>query len=119
MILDKGIITVFRASDVSSAGDKPAFAYAQIYQSWYGELSFETSPDRPTDNRKELRTDARVRVLQYRGIHQNDIAVLRAVSAWDSLTPADTVYKITRAFHGQDDDGPTPITDLSLMEVRP
>lgn len=119
MILDKGICTVFRKIDVSGPGEKPAFTHTRIYQCWYGELAFETSAARPTDNRRELRTDARVRVLQNLGLKQNDVVVLRAVDTFDQVEPADLVYQITRAYHGQDDDGPTLISDLYLEEVRP
>ena len=119
MILDKGICTVFRKTDISGPGEKPTFIHTQIYQSWYGELSFETSPARPTEGRKELRTDARIRVLQYLGLKQNDVVVLRAVTSFDQVESTDLVYQINRAYHGQDDDGPTPISDLYLEEVRP
>ncbi len=119
MILDRGICSVFRKTDVSGPGEKPAFAHTLIYQSWYGELAFETSPARPTENRRELRTDARIRVLQNRGLKQNDVVVLRDLTDYGQLQSADLVYQINRAYHGMDDDGPTLVTDLSLTEVRP
>ena len=119
MILDRGICTVFRREDNSSAGDMPRGVYSVLHTSWYGELSFETSPVRPTEGRRENRTDARVRVLQCRDVRQNDVAVLRQVADWGQVTAEDTVYRITRAYHGLDDDGPTPVTDLSLEVMQP
>lgn len=119
MILDKGICTLFRKTDAAPAGDMPRGVYARLHTSWYGELSYETSPDYPTEGRREARTDARIRVLQCREIRQNDVAVLRQLEDWSDLTASDTVFRVTRAYHGTDDDGPTPISDLSLEVIRP
>jgi|GEM_PF-1456731 len=120
MNLDKGICSVFRKTDISGPGEKPSFTHSLIYQSWYGEMSFETNPARPTENRRELRTDNRVRVLQNRDLKQNDVVVLRDVREFSLVNPeTDLVYQIQRAYHGMDDDGPTPVTDLTLTEVRP
>ena len=119
MILDSGVCTVFRAQDTALAGDMPTMAYTVLFQSWYGALSFETTPASPTEDRIELETDARVRVLQCRDIRQHDRVILRMLSAWNKKTDADRVYTVERAYHGTDDDGPTPITDLTLREVRP
>lgn len=119
MILDKGVCTVFRRTDVSQPGGMPVFSHTMIYQSWYGELSFETSPANPTQERTELRTDARIRVQQNRELKQYDVVVLRQVADFSAVAANEPVYSIQRAYHGMDDDGPTPITDLTLQEVRP
>lgn len=119
MNLDKGVCSVFRREDSAQSGDMPRWTYTLYYQSWYGEPDFATSPAWPTDKRRENRTDARIRVLQNRDIRENDAVVLRAVRSWAETTQDDKEYRITRAWHGQDDDGPTLITDLSLMEVSP
>ena len=119
MILDSGVLSVFRKTDVSAPGEKPRPAYTLVGQSWFGELSFETSPARPTEGRQELKTDARVRILQDRSIRQNDIAVLYALDEFNCYDPTAPVYRITRCYHGQDDSGPTPITDLTLEVFTP
>ncbi len=119
MILDKGICTIFRKKDIALSGEMPRPVFVVIGKSWFGEDSFETSPARPTEGRKELRTDAKIRILQDRSIRQNDVVLLREVNDWSERTTDDAVYKIQRAWHGQDDDGPTPITDLSLEVVQP
>lgn len=120
MILDSGICTVFRKRDLAMTGEKPRPGYEPIGKSWFGEVSFETSPARPTEGRKEQRTDNKIRILQMREIReQRDVVILRDLERFEDRDPDDAVYLITRAWHGQDDNGPTPISDLSLEVTRP
>lgn len=119
MILDTGICTVFRKTDASSPGDKPIPQYTPIWQSWYGEMSYETSPNWQTEGRKERKADGRIRILQDREIAQNDVVVLEELTSFDSRTAGAPVYQITRAYHGIDDEGPTPISDLTLEVYTP
>ena len=130
MILDSGICTVFRESDVSGAATSTAQvilnsgrmtikAYTPIWASWYGELSFETTPAWQTDGRKELRTDKRIRVMQCSTIRQNDIVVLEHLESFGQRSSDAVIYRITRAWHGKDDDGPAQISDLTLEVVKP
>ena len=119
MLLDAGVCTIFRMLDNSGAGDMPSKAYTPVFRSWYGELSFETSPSRPTEGREERKTDARIRVLQNRTLCQGDVVVLADLSEFVDLADGTPVYRITRAYHGQDDGGPTPITDLTLEVYEP
>lgn len=117
MILDSGLCSIFQATDGAQAGGMPVKTYTLLTQGWYGVLSFETNPARPTEGRTELRTDLRIRILQNIGIKQNDAVVLRLLDKWKNLQSGETVYRITRAYHGE--DGPTPITDLSLEVFTP
>lgn len=119
MILDKGICTVFRESDTSAAGSMPVKSYTPIGCSWYGELSYETSSNWQTEGRKEQKADGRIRILQNRSIAQNDVVILEQLSAYKDRSANAIVYRITRAFHGQDDDGPTQISDLTLEVIKP
>ena len=119
MILDSGICTVFRKSDTATAGSMPTFTYTPIWASWYGELSYETSPVWQTDGRKELKADGRIRILQNRTIAQNDVVVLEHLESFAARSTGATVYKIIRAYHGTDDDGPTQISDLTLEVIKP
>lgn len=119
MNLDKGICSVFRATDTAEAGDMPAPSYALIYQSWYGEPDFETSPLWATEKRRDLKIDARIRVLQNRDLRQNDVVVLRAISSFSEKQANEPAYRIARAYHGIDDDGPTEISDLTLEVTLP
>lgn len=116
MILDDGICTIFRRTDVSVPGGKPVFEYQPIYQSWYKRLSFETAPVWQTEGRQEQRVDARIRMHQYPNIRDDlDVCVL---ADCQTIPDGGTVYSITRAFHGMDDDRPVLITDLSLVVMQ-
>ena len=116
MILDTGICSVFHAYDTAQPGEMPRKGYSLLCQSWYGELSFETSPVWATEGRNEQRVDSRIRILQNRAIAQDDVVVLAQV---DDVASDAVIYRITRAFHGVDADGPTPITDLTLEVIAP
>lgn len=113
VLLDSGICTVYRKRNTAQPGGKPTFENVQIHRGWYGELSFETTPMRPTEKREEVRTDARVRILQNRNIANHDRVELL------SNLNAETVYEVTRAYHGRDDESGELITDLSLEVVTP
>lgn len=119
MILDTGICSIFRRSDVSAAGAMPTYGYTHLCSGWYRELSFETAPAWQTEGRKDQRADGRIRILQNRGIAQNDVVVLCEAYAWKDVPAGAKAYRIARAYHGLDDDGPTPISDLTLEVVTP
>ena len=119
MILDKGICSVFRVTDGAESGDMPLPVLTLLYQSWYGELNFETSPALPTEGRKELKTDQRVRVMQNRAIREHDVAVLIDATKETDIPAGTPRYKIVRCYHGFDDDGVTPITDMNLEDITP
>lgn len=113
MILDKGIARIFRKVNAATDGHMPEYVCVPLHEGWYGELSFETAPARPTDNREEVRTDARVRVLQNRQINNHDVVELHPTGG------TMTLYEVTRAFHGTDEDSGELITDLNLEVIEP
>ena len=113
MILDKGLCAIYRRRNVAQPGGMPEHEYTLLAQGWYGELSFETAPARPTEGREEVRTDARIRILQNRDISNLDRVVLDTASG-DRL-----YYRVTRAYHGFDADSGEEITDLNLEVTEP
>ena len=119
MILDSGICSVFHPQDMSLSGEMPRPGYQLLFQGWYGEKSFETSPASPTDGRRELKTDNRIRILQCRAIKQDDVVVLRELASFSDRRADDAVYRIARAFHGKDEKTATLISDLSLEVYKP
>lgn len=119
MILDDGICSIFRQKNTAKSGEMPRPGFELLAMGWYGEMSFETSPSRPTDGRKELKTDARIRILQCREIRQNDVAVLQEIADFAKRQEGETVYRITRAYHGKDDKSGELISDLSLEVIEP
>lgn len=114
MILDDGICSVFVKTDVSAPGDMPEYSYQLRHQAWYGLLSFETSPANPTEYREERETAARIRILQCRSLHEQDVVQL--IDA-DTLDETINRFRITRLYHGADDESGEPITDITLEEV--
>lgn len=114
MLLDKGICTICRKRNVAGPGDKPVFEDEAYHVSWYGELSFETAPARPTEQREETRTNARIRVLQNRQINNHDRVCLKDAASGDV-----TLYEVTRAYHGRDEESGELISDLSLEVIVP
>ena len=113
MLLDSGVCTVYHKTNVAPPGGKPTFENVAFHWSWYGELSFETTPARPTEPREEVRTDARIRVLQNRHINNHD-----RVELMDAQGNA-TAYEVARAYHGYDAESGELITDLSLEVIAP
>ena len=119
MILDSGICSVFHPQDMSLSGEMPRPGYQLLTVGWYGELSFETAQARPTEGRRELKTDHRIRILQCRAIKQDDVVVLRELASFSDRSADDVVYRIARAFHGTDEKTAEPISDLSLEVYQP
>lgn len=108
MILDRGICTIYAVTDTAAPGDAPNPTQTMLCQSWYGELSFETGRTYEAGTREDVQTDNRVRVLQDRRINNRCLAEVDG-----------TTYRITRAYHGIDQDSGQLITDLSLEVVNP
>lgn len=114
MILDKGICSIYQKVNTAGPGEMPVYQNQLLHQSWYGELSFETNPSRPTESREMIETDARIRILQNRQINNHDRAELSPASGGDPQP-----FEIVRAFHGKDDESGELITDLSLRKAVP
>ena len=119
MILDKGICTIFRKSDTSMPGYMPTVGYTKIGQSWYGKLNYETSPVWQTEGRKEQKTVGKIRILQNCEIAENDVVILEQLDSYAEKSANAKVFRISRAYHGKDDDGPDDISDLTLEVVQP
>jgi len=114
LILDKGICTVYATENSAEAGKMPVDRLTQKHQSWYGELSFETSPAYPTEYREDVETSSRIRILQNRAVTSRDIVIFTD----QTVSPADAEqYEITRAYHGIDEDSGEPITDLTIRRI--
>lgn len=108
MILDSGICSIYRKTNIAAPGGMPVYEDVLICQSWYGYLNFETAPAWPTDRREDVQTDLRIRILQNRAVNNHDVVLLE-----------DKRYRVTRAYHGIDNECGEPITDLSLEVIEP
>ena len=61
MILDRGTCKIYRKTSTTAAGSKPSGTETVFFESYYGELSFETAPSRPTERREETKTASAMR----------------------------------------------------------
>ena len=111
MILDRGVCRILHKTSTTPKGGKPTATWSVIHESYYGELSFETAPSRPTEKREDTKTAARIRILQNRGIRNDDVAELTPFDGTDAKAD---YYRIARAWHGDDSDSGEPISDLTL-----
>ena len=111
MILDRGVCRILHKTSTTPKGGKPTATWSVIHESYYGELSFETAPSRPTEKREDTKTAARIRILQNRGIRNDDVAEL---TPFDGTEAKADYYRIARAWHGDDGDSGEPISDLTL-----
>ena len=114
MLLKDGIATVYARTDVSGPGEAPRYERAMRTKSLYAELSFETSPADPTKRRRELRTDARIRIKQCREIREEDEVELESFHQDTGAAR----YRVQRAYHGTDEENGDAISDLTLVEVK-
>lgn len=111
MILDRGLCRIYRRKSTTAPGGKPTSTEELIFESYYGELNFETSPARPTERREETQTAARIRILQNREIRKEDTAELNPFDGTEAKTEK---YRIVRAWHGKDEESGEAISDLTL-----
>ena len=114
MILDSGLAFFYRLTNTAPPGAMPVMEKEEtaFYTAFYGELMFETSPARPTEDREEVRTDNRIRVLQNREINNDQRCVIVRGAE-------QTEYRITRVYHGYDEESRERISDISLEVVTP
>lgn len=115
MILDDGLLTLYRRRDISKKGNMPKYETDKLHEGYYGELHYETSAERPTERRGQTRTDARVRILQVRDVREKDLARLMPFAD----DGGGALYEITRAYQGEDAESGERITDLTLRRTEP
>lgn len=126
MILDSGICTIFKKTDVSEPGGMPVFALKMRTKAFFGLLDFATQQQWPTEGREEIEVAARIRILQDRHITNHDAIVLQDVDVETQSMTAEELHdafdvdvlEVIRAFHGHDDETGEPITDLTLKAVK-
>jgi len=107
MILDKGICSIYEVENIADPGSMPEDSLVLKYQSWYGELDFETAPANVA-MQEGIETSARIRILQNREINNHDIAI---------LADSNQQYEVTRAYHGVDEESGELISDLTLRKL--
>jgi len=107
MILDKGICSIYKVENIAEPGNMPQYKLKLKYQSWYGELNFETNPVNAA-MQEIVETSARIRIIQNRDINNHNVVI---------LSDDNQQYEVTRAYHGIDEESGELITDLTLKKV--
>lgn len=110
MILDSGILTVFRTVDTAEPGGMPDPSPSVIWRGWYGTRSFGGVRRDPTGHRPDTRIDEKVRILRFREVHAQDLVVLEDVRA----SVRSPFFVIEDFYHGTDEESGEPVTDLYL-----
>ncbi len=113
MILDDGICTVFKSTDVAERGNMPVYSHTVYDRGWYKSLDFSSMPKYVTAYAADTIISNKIRVLQNRGISVHDRVALADVDSTDGHT----LYDIIRVYHGIDEDG-IPISDLELEAME-
>ncbi len=117
MLLDNGIASVFREVNTAGVGFKPRYAYQRWHQGYYGLLSYETTPARPTDEQEIAETSLRIRMWRVNGLSNNDMIILGDVESAEKAPENLKRYAVTRVYQGEDEAG-QEISDITLSEVR-
>lgn len=118
MLLDNGIMTVYRQENVSQPGDMPQYAWSPVWQSYYGEKTVGV-------NRYYIamahddQTDMLIEVQRNRNISTatDKVGIDRQYLGLPAVDGDNNIYfRITQVQHMDDEDG-LPMTDLALERV--
>lgn len=118
MLLDNGIMTVYRQENVSQPGDMPQYTWSPVWQSYYGEKTVGINRYY-TAKAHDDQTDMLIEVQRNRDISTaNDrVGIDRRYLGMESVDGDNNIYfRITQIQHIFDDDG-LPMTDLALERV--
>jgi len=96
MILDAGICTIYRVRPGRGEAS-PVAGLEPSYVNWYGLLRYESGSGAETGD-----------ITQKIRIHDADVA------EFDIAVIAEKPWRITRVYHGVDDDNHQPIADVTL-----
>lgn len=108
MVLDRGIAAFYRTVNTASAGDEPNDTLEMVYQAWYGELDYTSTPRRSAGAQLDIAVDRKIRVIDGPGIIEGAIVKLGS----------DT-YTVIKAWHGHDEESDERIADVEMrLEVH-
>lgn len=98
MILDTGICKIYRVR-AGRSQTSPVSGLRAAYNNWYARLGYESGGGSETG-------DSQLRIR----CHDGDIA------EYDIAMIGKQPYRVTRVYHGKDDENGQPIADLTLAE---
>ena len=119
MLLDNGIMTVYRQENVSQPGDMPQYQWVQIWQSFYGEKTVGVNRYY-TAMAHDDQTDMLIEVQRNRDISTatDRVGIDRQYLGLPAVDGDNNIYfRITQVQQVNDEDG-LPMTDLALGRVE-
>lgn len=111
MLLDAGIVTIYRITAVDADGGLPEETYSEVFKSCYGEKVVGFSRYFTAQSVND-QIDLLLEIQRYRVSNADIVEV-------ESITDPDTngFYKVIQVQHIDDTDG-LPVTDLSLQRLE-
>lgn len=106
MLLDSGIVSIYRQKNVAAPGKKPQYEWEQIWQSYYGEKTVGVNRYY-TAMAQDDQVDMLIEAQRNRGIS----------TATDRAEIDGVYYRIVQIQHVLDDND-LPMTDLALERVE-
>lgn len=104
MLLDDGILNIYKIVPKKSKTGKPIQELKYFDQAWYGELNNSIS-EYYSAKQADIEIELRVRIWQNKKVQTNDIILINNIQ-----------YKVGRIYHGTDEDSQL-ITDITLEKV--
>ena len=118
MLLDSGIMTLYRQSNVSQPGEMPEYTWTEIWRSFYGEKTVGVNRYY-TAKAHDDQTDMLIAVQRNRDISPatDRIGIDRKYFGMEPIEGDNNLYfRITQVQQAADEDG-LPMTDLALERV--
>lgn len=115
MILDSGILTIYRTIDTAEPGGMPRQTLQALYRGWYGLRAWGSRRRDPTGARPDRQIDCRVRILRLNDLREGDLVILSDVAATGVLTPA---YRVEEFYQAADEESGELISDLYLQRYE-
>lgn len=104
MILDEGILEIYKIIPDKSDTGKPLKKLELYDKAWFGTINTSIS-EYYSAKQSDVSIDKRVEILQNKGVNTNDIIIIDNIQ-----------YNVGRVYHGTDEDD-IPITDITLEKV--
>lgn len=105
MLLDDGILTIYREIDVSEKGNQPKMELEQLGRAWYKKYGV-TITENYVDTQDNTEVNGKVRIWRVEELDNHNI--LKLMNG--------RFYSIVRIYQGLDDDG-LKISDITLGKV--
>lgn len=118
MLLDSGIMTVYRQQNAALPGEMPQYTWTQLWQSFYGEKTVGVNRYY-TAMAHDDQTDMLIEVQRNRNVSTatDRVGIDRQYLGLEPVAGDNNIYfRITQIQQVDDEDG-LPMTDLALERV--